>query len=112
MAQSFSEIANLIWSVAELLRGDYKQADYGAEGVTVLRGCGATRREKRALSNVVALVTFILTSSVCTALALPFMGPVKERTSVGPAFVRITSIAVAVMVWRMTLTKAVYYRRS
>lgn len=29
MAQNFSELANLIWSVAELLRGDYKQADYG-----------------------------------------------------------------------------------
>ena len=28
MAQNFSELANLIWSVAELLRGDYKQADY------------------------------------------------------------------------------------
>jgi type I restriction enzyme M protein len=29
MAQNFSELATLIWSVAELLRGDYKQADYG-----------------------------------------------------------------------------------
>lgn len=29
MSQSFSELANLIWSVAEHLRGDYKQADYG-----------------------------------------------------------------------------------
>jgi type I restriction enzyme M protein len=29
MAQNFNELANLIWSVAELLRGDYKQADYG-----------------------------------------------------------------------------------
>lgn len=29
MAQSFSELANFIWSVADLLRGDYKQADYG-----------------------------------------------------------------------------------
>jgi len=29
MAQNFSELANLIWNVAELLRGDYKQADYG-----------------------------------------------------------------------------------
>jgi len=29
MAQSFNELANLIWSVAELLRGDYKQSDYG-----------------------------------------------------------------------------------
>lgn len=29
MAQNFSEIANFIWSVADLLRGDYKQADYG-----------------------------------------------------------------------------------
>lgn len=29
MSQSFSEIANFIWSVADLLRGDYKQADYG-----------------------------------------------------------------------------------
>ena len=28
MAQNFTELANLIWSVAELLRGDYKQADY------------------------------------------------------------------------------------
>jgi type I restriction enzyme M protein len=29
MAPNFSGIANLIWSVADLLRGDYKQADYG-----------------------------------------------------------------------------------
>jgi type I restriction enzyme M protein len=27
--QSFSEITGFIWSVADLLRGDYKQADYG-----------------------------------------------------------------------------------
>jgi len=26
---SFTELANLIWSIADLLRGDYKQADYG-----------------------------------------------------------------------------------
>jgi len=26
---TFSELANFIWSVADLLRGDYKQADYG-----------------------------------------------------------------------------------
>jgi type I restriction enzyme M protein len=25
----FKEKANLIWAVADLLRGDYKQADYG-----------------------------------------------------------------------------------
>jgi type I restriction enzyme M protein len=29
MATNFSELANFIWSVADLLRGDYKQADYG-----------------------------------------------------------------------------------
>lgn len=29
MAQNFSELANFIWTVADLLRGDYKQADYG-----------------------------------------------------------------------------------
>jgi type I restriction enzyme M protein len=29
MAQNFSELASFIWSVADLLRGDYKQADYG-----------------------------------------------------------------------------------
>ncbi|CAJ0776352.1 type I restriction-modification system subunit M [Ralstonia chuxiongensis] len=29
MAASFSEIASFIWSVADLLRGDYKQSDYG-----------------------------------------------------------------------------------
>jgi type I restriction enzyme M protein len=39
MAQSFSELANLIWSVAGLLRGDYKQADYGKviQQLTLLR---------------------------------------------------------------------------
>ena len=26
---NFQEKANFIWSIAELLRGDYKQADYG-----------------------------------------------------------------------------------
>lgn len=29
MAEKFGEIANFIWSVADDLRGDYKQADYG-----------------------------------------------------------------------------------
>jgi len=29
MTQRFTELANFIWSVADLLRGDYKQADYG-----------------------------------------------------------------------------------
>ncbi|MDB5854810.1 MAG: methylase [Herminiimonas sp.] len=29
MSQNFNEIANFLWSVADLLRGDYKQADYG-----------------------------------------------------------------------------------
>jgi type I restriction enzyme M protein len=29
MAQNFSELANFLWFVADLLRGDYKQADYG-----------------------------------------------------------------------------------
>ena len=29
MATGFNELANFIWSVADLLRGDYKQADYG-----------------------------------------------------------------------------------
>src|SRR5574337_362591 len=29
MTKSFSELANLIWAVADLLRGDYKQSDYG-----------------------------------------------------------------------------------
>lgn len=29
MAQSFTELANLVWAVADLLRGDYRQSDYG-----------------------------------------------------------------------------------
>src|ERR1039457_5389958 len=29
MATNFSELANFIWSVADILRGDYKPADYG-----------------------------------------------------------------------------------
>src|SRR5476651_2542154 len=27
--KNFKETANFIWSIADLLRGDYKQADYG-----------------------------------------------------------------------------------
>lgn len=27
--KNFSETTNFIWSIAELLRGDYKQSDYG-----------------------------------------------------------------------------------
>src|ERR1700687_2463991 len=36
---SFSDLANFLWSVADLLRGDYKQADYGKVilPMTVLR---------------------------------------------------------------------------
>jgi len=29
MSKNFTELANFIWQVADLLRGDYKQADYG-----------------------------------------------------------------------------------
>ena len=29
MAQNFTELANFLWSVADLLRGDYKQSEYG-----------------------------------------------------------------------------------
>ena len=29
MSPNFSELANFIWSVADLLRGDYSQSDYG-----------------------------------------------------------------------------------
>ena len=42
MATNFSELANFIWSVADLLRGDYKQADYGKGSLpfTLLRRLG------------------------------------------------------------------------
>jgi type I restriction-modification system DNA methylase subunit len=38
---AFSEIASFLWSVADLLRDDYKQADYGEVilPLTVLRRC-------------------------------------------------------------------------
>ena len=36
MAQNFSELANFVWSVADLLRGDYKAADYGVNKETEL----------------------------------------------------------------------------
>jgi len=29
MASSFNELASFIWSVADLLRGDFKQSEYG-----------------------------------------------------------------------------------
>ena len=36
---NFKETANFIWSIADLLRGDYKQSDYGKVilPLTVLR---------------------------------------------------------------------------
>ena len=41
---SFSEITSFLWSVADLLRGDYKQADYGKVILpfTVLRASTAS----------------------------------------------------------------------
>src|SRR4051794_15982187 len=46
---SFGEITNFIWSVADLLRGDYKQSDYGKVILpfTVLRRLDCVLEETR-----------------------------------------------------------------
>ena len=46
---SFGEIANFLWSVADLLRGDYKQADYGKVilPMTVLRRLDCVLRDTK-----------------------------------------------------------------
>jgi type I restriction enzyme M protein len=50
MSISYRENANLIWSVADLLRGDYKQADYGKVilPLTVLRRLDCLLEKKKA----------------------------------------------------------------
>ena len=47
---SFSEIANFLWSVADLLRGDYEQSDYGKIilPMTVLRRLDCELRDTEA----------------------------------------------------------------
>jgi hypothetical protein len=35
---NISELANFIWSLADFLRGDYKQADYGKIILPFIRG--------------------------------------------------------------------------
>ena len=53
--QSFNEITSFIWSVADLLRGDYKQSDYGKVilSFTVLRRLDCVLEPtKAALSEV------------------------------------------------------------
>lgn len=56
---NFGEIANFIWSVADLLRGDYKQADYGKVilPLTVLRrlDCVLADTKPKALAKYEAL---------------------------------------------------------
>lgn len=39
MAQIFSELANFLWSVADLLRGDLRQADYGKVILPLAQRC-------------------------------------------------------------------------
>lgn len=52
---SFQEIANFIWAIADLLRGDYKQADYGKviQPFTVLRrmDCVLARTKEKVLKR-------------------------------------------------------------
>lgn len=56
MSVSFREKANFIWSVADLLRGDYKQADYGKVilPLTVIRrlDCLLEKTKVKVLDNV------------------------------------------------------------
>lgn len=61
MAQNFKELANFIWSVADLLRGDYKQAEYGKVILpfTVLRrlDCVLEPTKEKVLKKYAAIKT-------------------------------------------------------
>src|SRR6266571_3241801 len=56
---SFSDLANFLWSIADLLRGTYKQADYGKVilPMTVLRrlDCVLDRTKPKVLEKYAAL---------------------------------------------------------
>src|SRR6266542_4520523 len=76
---SFSEIANFLWSVADLLRGAYKQADYGKVilPMTVLRrlDCVLEPTKAKVLAKAEAMKG----------------GKVKEQ-NLGPDMNRITGV--------------------
>lgn len=76
---SFSEIANFLWSVADLLRGAYKQADYGKVilPMTVLRrlDCVLEPTKAKVLAKAEAMKG----------------GKVKEQ-NLGPVLNRITGV--------------------
>src|SRR5688572_2383389 len=59
LMNNFREIANFIWSVADLLRGDYKQAEYGRVILpfTILRrlDCVLEPTKAKVLSRVQAV---------------------------------------------------------
>ncbi len=76
---SFSEIANFLWSVADLLRGSYKQADYGKVilPMTVLRrlDCVLEPTKPKVLAKAEAMKG----------------GKIKEQ-NLGPVLNRITGV--------------------
>jgi hypothetical protein len=47
---SFTDKVNFIWSVADLLRGTYKQSEYGSVTTTVNRTCSRPGCMKAALT--------------------------------------------------------------
>lgn len=60
----FQELANFIWSVADLLRGDYKQADYGKiilmESDTLAEQAKNNTEEQFALGDFKNIMTDII----------------------------------------------------
>ncbi len=80
---NFREKADFIWSVADLLRGDYKQADYGKVilPLTVLRrvDCVLEKTKAKVLARVPTLPAradekmkeFLLSAAVTGKLAVP-----------------------------------------
>lgn len=81
------------------------------EGFNVCRGCGARRTKKWAFRFLLAFVAFFLASCACSLVALQFLGPVKERTWIGPGLVLLLSAIAALLVCRMAPTKVIYVRR-
>ena len=79
MSSSFNELANLIWSVADLLRGDYKQSDYGKVilPLTLLRrmDCVIAPHKAEIMAATAAykhLPADTLEGAVCRKVGVPF----------------------------------------
>jgi len=72
---NFKENANLIWKVADLLRGDYRQSDYGKVilPMTVLRrlDCVLTPTKDKVLEYLKRSICLLIMPRILLSIKLP-----------------------------------------